>query len=128
MFKRIDHVEIIPANFERTIAFYTEIFGFRLRKRYRIDKPPIEEVAYLELGDTVIEVISVTNPPPRLQEPWQVGYRGIALEVKDMEKAVDYLKTKGIALTLGPVNLGTSMRAELKDPDGLTLELRQWFK
>lgn len=40
----------------------------------------------------------------------------------------EYLKTRDIGITKGPVNLGTSMRAELKDPDGLTIELRQWFK
>ncbi len=45
-----------------------------------------------------------------------------------LESAVEYLETKGIGLTKGPVNLGTSIRAELKDPDGLTIELRQWFK
>ena len=31
MFKRIDHVEIAPADLERSIAFYTEILGFRMK-------------------------------------------------------------------------------------------------
>ncbi len=128
MFRRIDHVEIIPSDFEKTIAFYTEILGFRQRERKRIDNPPIEEIAYLELGDTVIEVIAVANPAPHSKEPWQIGYKGIALEVENMESAVEYLETRGIGITKGPVDLGTSMRAELKDPDGLTIELRQWFK
>jgi glyoxylase I family protein len=40
MFRRIDHVEIIPSDFEKTIAFYTEILGFRQRERKRVDNPP----------------------------------------------------------------------------------------
>ena len=43
-----------------------------------------------------------------------------------MDRAIEYLKGKGVAVTWGPVNLGASIRAEIKDPDGLTVELRQW--
>jgi 4-hydroxyphenylpyruvate dioxygenase-like putative hemolysin len=31
MFKRIDHVEIVPADLQRTINFYTTILGFTLK-------------------------------------------------------------------------------------------------
>ena len=53
-------------------------------------------------------------------------YRGIALEVEDMTTAVDYLQSKGIAIALEPVDLGDSFRGEIRDSDGLILELRQW--
>jgi glyoxylase I family protein len=55
-----------------------------------------------------------------------VGYPRLALEVENMDKAVEYLKDKGVEISLGPINLGTSKRAEIKDPDGLSIELRQW--
>ncbi len=126
MFKRIDHVEIIPTDFDRTISFYTEILGFTVRERSRVDKPPLEEIAYLELGNTVIEVMLVTNPTPASREAWQVGYKRIALEVENMESAVEYLESKGVAMTWGPIDLGTSIRAEFEDPDGLSVELREW--
>lgn len=83
-------------------------------------------VIYLELGDTVIEIISVDNPKPKSESPWEVGYRGIALEVETMAKAVEYLKAKGVAMAREPVDLGESFRGEIKDPDGLIIELRQW--
>lgn len=128
MFKRIDHVEIVPADFEKTIAFYSEVLGFSIEDRQSVNNPPMKEIAFLRLGNTVIELISVTNPLPKLKEAWQVGYKRIALEVDDMERAVTYLKTKGIGITWGPVNLATSVRAEFEDPDGLSIELRQWLK
>ncbi len=57
------------------------------------------------------------------------GCNGIMLLASAKLKGeAEYLETKGIGITKGPINLGTSMRAELKDPDGLTIELRQWFK
>ena len=126
LFKRIDHTEIVPSNVEKTVDFYQEILGFTLKNRVTVDAPPMKEVIYLELGDTMIEVISAENPSPKSKEPWQVGYRAIALEVKDMQEAVDYLREKGIGMSREPVDLGTSIRGEIQDPDGLTIELRQW--
>jgi catechol 2,3-dioxygenase-like lactoylglutathione lyase family enzyme len=126
MFKRVDHVEIVPRNAEKTIDFYVNILGFRIRNRNEVKMPPMREVIYLELGDTVIEIISVDGPNPKSEVPWEVGYRGIALEVEDMAKAVDYLRGKGIAIALEPVDLGDSFRGEIRDPDGLIIELRQW--
>jgi len=31
-----------------------------------------------------------------------------------------------VEITWGPITLGKSKRAEIKDPDGLSIELRQW--
>jgi glyoxylase I family protein len=50
----------------------------------------------------------------------------IALEVEDMDTAVKYLTSKAVEITWGPATLGKSKRAEIKDPDGLSIELRQW--
>lgn len=54
-----------------------------------------------------------------------IGYRIVALEIEDMDKAIVYLKSKGVEISMGPVNLGNSKRAYIKDPDGLSIELRQ---
>lgn len=126
IFKRVDHVEIVPRDAEKTIDFYVSILGFRVKSRNEVKMPPMQEVIYLELGDTVIEIISVNDPKPKDEIAWEVGYRGIALEVKEMTAAVDYLQSKGIAMAMEPVDLGDSFRGEIRDPDGLILELRQW--
>ena len=126
MFKRVDHVEIVPRDAEKTIDFYVNILSFRIRSRNEVRMPPMREVIYLELGDTVIEIISADDPKPKSEASWEVGYRGIALEVEDMAEAVDYLKGKGIAIARAPVDLGDSFRGEIRDPDGLIIELRQW--
>ena len=126
MFKRVDHVEIVPRRPEITINFYVNILNFKIKSRHEVRMPPMKEVIYLELGDTVIEIISADNPKPKSENAWEVGFRGIRLEVEDMAKAVDYLKGKGIAIAREPVDLGDSFRGELSDPDGLIIELRQW--
>jgi len=56
-----------------------------------------------------------------------VGCRRIAIRVVDMDQAVECLRRKGVGITEGPATLGpTVKRAEIEDPDGLPIELRQW--
>jgi glyoxylase I family protein len=124
MFKRIDHVEIIPKDLKRSEEFYSHILGFKFKERIIVNQPPLKEVVFLTLNDTMLELLSYENPTP--PAACQVGYCAMALEVEDMEKALRYLKTRGIETCWGPVHFGRSIRTEIKDPDGLTIELRQW--
>lgn len=125
MFKRIDHVEILPGDFDRSMAFYQGVLGFRLVSRMPVQTGSLKEIAYLQLGDTVIELLHVKNPSP-IPTSMTVGYRAIALEVESMEAAITYLRDHGVYVTWGPIDLGTAIRAEITDPDGLTIELREW--
>jgi catechol 2,3-dioxygenase-like lactoylglutathione lyase family enzyme len=38
MFRRIDHTELVTDQPERTERFYTEILGFKVRERDRVEK------------------------------------------------------------------------------------------
>jgi glyoxylase I family protein len=131
MFKRIDHVEIVTDQPERTESFYTDVLGFRVRERDRVERPDggALNLVYLDLGGTTVELISYqgvpVDPMPRLEH---LGYRMIAIEVEDMRKASEYLKGKGIDIVWGPMVRETYARAEIRDPNGYGIELRQWFK
>lgn len=125
MFKRIDHVEIVPKDIEETISFYTDVLGFKVKERNKMTMPGLSEISYLTLGDTMIELLAFKSPPPGPEGPF-VGYRLLALEVDDMDSTVEYLKSKGVAITRGPVTMGKTKRAEIKDPSGISIELRQW--
>lgn len=125
MFKRIDHVELTPTDIEKTMAFYRDVLGFTLKEQQAIDMPPLRGIAYMTLGDTMIEFLDVADPKPA-PGPWTVGYIGLAIEVENMDEAVAFLKEKGVDIVWGPMDIGGPIRAEIRDPDGLTIELRQW--
>src|SRR5579863_9510448 len=104
MFKRIDHVEIVTDRPKETAAFYTEVLGFRVKARDRIERPGSAlDLVYLDLGGTVVELISyegvAVDPAPQTEH---LGYRMIALEVDDMQQTTDYLATRGVAIVWGP--------------------------
>ncbi len=131
MFKRIDHVEIVTDRPAETERFYSEILGFTVRARDRIVRPGgagALNLAYLELGGTTVELIHyegvAVDAMPRLEH---LGYRMIALEVEDMNKVAEYLKGKGVDIVWGPLVRDTYARAEIADPNGFRIELRQWF-
>ncbi len=86
----------------------------------------MEEIAFLQLNDSMLELISGKAPEPSPAKAWRAGYRMMAMEVEEMGRAVEYLKGKGVEISQPPVQLGKSQRAEMKDPDGNILELRQW--
>ncbi|MCJ7796792.1 MAG: VOC family protein [Thermoleophilia bacterium] len=44
MFRRIDHIEVTPADFDRSLAFYTDVLGFAVRKRTTVDVLPIRDI------------------------------------------------------------------------------------
>lgn len=129
MFKRIDHVEITPADIERTMAFYRDILGFTEHSRFQMgEEGPLREIAYMTLGDTMIEFLGMRNPVTAPQDLSLVGYRAIALEVDDMAQTIKELEGKGVPITWGPMNIPGAIRAEIRDPDGLGIELREWVK
>ena len=132
MFKRIDHIELLTAAPERTIAFYTDVLGFRERSRARIPETPSGplDLAYLELGGTTLEVMcypQAASIPSRAAEQ-RLGWQCLALEVSDMDGALRVLKEKGIEAAWGPVKRPDYARAEIRDPDGNPIELRQWYR
>jgi catechol 2,3-dioxygenase-like lactoylglutathione lyase family enzyme len=130
VFKKIDHVEIVTDRLERSLEFYTGVLGFKLRFR---DRVPLKDtgslaIAYLDLGGTAIELLTYEGEPAEpAPQKLQLGYRMMALEVDDMRKTLEYLKAKGIDPVWGPVFREKYARAEIRDPNGYHIELRQWM-
>ena len=131
MFKRIDHIELLTAQPERAIGFYSGVLGFKVRSRDRVPGTPLGplELAYLELGGTTVELMTYPEAQLERAEPAErLGYRMMAVEVEDMDLALALLKAKGVEPAWGPIRRATYARAEIRDPDGNHIELRQWIR
>ena len=132
MFKRIDHIELLTAAPERAVEFYTGSLGFRVRERMRVPQTPHGplDLVYLQLGDTTLEVMCFPEAkhaiPLRAAELRQ-GWQCLALEVEDMDAALAQLKARGIEPSWGPLKRPDYARAEIRDPEGNPIELRQWL-
>jgi catechol 2,3-dioxygenase-like lactoylglutathione lyase family enzyme len=132
MFKRIDHIELLTAAPQRAVDFYVGVLGFRVRERTQIPGTPNGplDLVYLDLGGTTVEVMcypeAMAAIPPRPAERRQ-GWQCLALEVEDMDAALAHLKARGVEPAWGPMKRPEYARAEIRDPDGNPIELRQWI-
>ena len=128
-FKRIDHIEIVTADPERAVRFYTDVLGFKVRSRVAVPGGG-PQLVYLDLGGTTVELITYaqTAPAPAVAAGMRLGYSMMALEVEDMQRALDALKKHGVEAVWGPKVRPTYARAEIRDADGNHIELRQWIR
>ena len=126
-FKRLDHIGLATADAERFLDFYTGILGFEVRERWTIEGRRLKGVANLSLNapnsgedGSVLELFAIDPDIPRdpnYNEPAveQTGFRLLALEVDDMDEAIEYLEGKGIKVNSD----GTTNPARwFRDPDG----------
>jgi len=92
MFKRIDHVAIHVADLERSVEFYEEHFGFK--KYFQHEATGGMQIAYLKLGDTVLELTHKTDGA-------MAGFH-FCLETDNFDETVASLQKQGVRLIRAP--------------------------
>ena len=127
MITRVDHVELNAKDVAATVAFYRDVFGFEVTRWVRAQRAGrTVEVACLTLGDFMLEVLPADDDQVNQRA---VGLRMLALRVDDMDAAVARLAEHGVRLAGQPNETPLTfhgVRAEVYDPDGVRVELREW--
>jgi len=120
LFTGVEHIGIKALEMEKAIRFYIEVLGFKFSHRI---KPGEVELAFLELGDTVVELVEVVNG--QTFEDGVVNH--LAIRVSDIVKAIEHLKEHHVELTSsGPMPLGEGRyNFFFRGPSGEKLELYQ---
>ena len=127
----IDHIEIWARDLEESVAFYTETLGFR-QGRWTVAKRPggaEHHQACVILGDMMIELILATPERAAADEGSRgVGVKAFALTVDDMAETAARLRERGVQFVQEPKPGGSfyGWRAEILDPNGIGIELREW--
>jgi catechol 2,3-dioxygenase-like lactoylglutathione lyase family enzyme len=143
MIKKLDHINIVVSNIEKSINFFA-LLGFNVEDRAPLHGQWVSLIVGLENVDaeyvklhlphnnTRIELIHFTNPPsesdPRMNIANQLGYRHIAFEVNDIATVTTNLQQHGIKL-LSPVQTYPKTGKQLVyfyGPDNILLELAQY--
>ena len=125
LLKHQHHIAVISSDWEKAKTFYIDKLGFELIRE--VHRP--EQKDYLRMlrqGDTVLELFIRPDAPARVNNPEALGLRHLAFRVDDIEIAVRWLNSIGIAtepVREDKVNGGRF--TFFKDPDGLPLELHE---
>ena len=128
--ERVDHIEVWATDLDRSVAFYTGVLGFRETRRTVAQRPDGTEFhqSCIVLGDLMVELIQAPKGPDNVAMPYR-GVKAFALRVTGMDETIAALKTAGVSMVHEP-RQGSSfdgLRAEIEDPDGTGIELREWF-
>jgi lactoylglutathione lyase len=121
MYRRIDHVALHVGDVERSSAFYERHFGFRPYFAHSVAGGL--RIAYLKLGDTVLELIGRSDGA-------MAGFH-FCLETDRFDASVAELEAAGVPLVYAPHDTAARApreqgwrRVVFSGPDGEQIELR----
>ena len=122
---RLLHTMLRVTDMEKSIDFYTNIFGMELLRKKEFPEGKFT-LAFLGYGseeeNTVLELTHNWET-----DSYDLGnaYGHIAIGVEDAYKACDEISNKGgdVVRPAGPMKGTTTVIAFVKDPDGYMIEL-----
>ncbi|MFZ8928189.1 MAG: lactoylglutathione lyase [Gammaproteobacteria bacterium] len=122
---RLLHTMLRVTDMEKSIDFYTNIFGMELLRKKEFPEGKFT-LAFLGYGseekNTVLELTHNWET-----DSYDLGnaYGHIAIGVEDAYKACDEISAKGgdVVRPAGPMKGTTTVIAFVKDPDGYMIEL-----
>jgi methylmalonyl-CoA epimerase len=129
--KQIEHIGIAVKNLEESVMFYTELLGLRLLGYETVESEKVR-VAFLEIGETRIELLEATSPDSPIAQfidKKGEGIHHIALKVDNVQERLDFLKSQGVKLIHETPKLGAHENLVAfmhpKSTKGVLLELCQ---
>jgi methylmalonyl-CoA epimerase len=96
--QKIAHIGVAVKNIEEVEKLYAEVLNLPVRGR---EESKENKVAFIPVGDTSIELLQGMTPDApiaRFIEKKGEGIHHIAYQVDNIEKALEEMKAKGVAL------------------------------
>ena len=120
-YKRIDHTALHVSDIQASKSFYERHFAFETYLEH--ETPNGISIAYLRLGDTVLELTGIEDTPIN-------GFH-FCLETDDFDEAVANLTAAGVEIIQSPHKTAARhpsednwQRVVFRGPDGEQIELR----
>lgn len=121
---RILHTMLRVGDLQKSIDFYTDILGMKLLRKndYPAGRFTLAFVGYQSEAEQ--SVIELTHNWDTENYDLGEGYGHIAIEVDDVYKTCDEIRSKGVEIVRepGPMKAGGTIIAFIKDPDGYSIE------
>ena len=100
MLEKLDHIGIAVKDIDQAIKLYRDVFGIEPNLVYESSYTKAK-IAFIPIGDVRIELIQPSSPESvmgKFLEKKGEGIHHISYKVKDVDKCLIELETKGIQL------------------------------
>ena len=100
MIKKINHIGIAVSSIEEAVKLYTDVLGLEL-KGVEVVADQKVKTAIIPVGESKIELLESTDPDgviAKYIERRGEGIHHLALEVSNLQDALDTLAKQGVAL------------------------------
>ncbi len=100
MLEKLDHIGIAVKDIDQSIKLYRDVFGIEPSLVYESSYTKAK-IAFIPIGDVRIELIQPSNPESvvgKFLEKKGEGIHHISYKVKDVDKSLIELETRGIQL------------------------------
>lgn len=97
---KIDHLGIATKGIDEALKFWSDAMGLRKTHAEEVEEQKVR-VAMLPIGETKIELLEPTSedsPIQKFLEKRGGGIHHIAIEVKNIEKSLEKLRSEGAKL------------------------------
>lgn len=121
-----EHIGMTSRDLDRTIAFYCDLLGLRLRLR---KQQPSGELAFLDAGGGMLEIFAPNADiaPSRDVPPHEAGIRHMTFAFDDVDAKIAELAAAGVEIIEQPRDAHNREMirrvAFCRDPDGIIVEL-----
>ncbi len=122
---KIKYTTIAVEDMDESIKFYREIMGLEIYNQFN-PRPGLNITFMKGEGESIIELIENVENPKNVEEvPLKPGLIAVGMEVEDMKKTVEKLKSKGAKFTMEPIQTPVEILAFIEDPNGVRIALIQ---
>lgn len=100
MIKKINHIGIAVNSIEEAVKLYTDVLGLKLKDVVVVADQKVK-TAIIPVGESKIELLESTDPEgviAKYIERRGEGLHHLALEVSNLQDALDTLAKQGVAL------------------------------
>ena len=98
--RKINHIGIAVKDIEKAKALFQDVLGLKLSRSETVREQKVNTAIFSlgEIGIELLESTSIDGPVARFVEKRGEGIQHLAIEVDDLEKAIEELKVKEIRL------------------------------
>ncbi len=138
MISEVDHISYSVRDLDRSVAFYSQMFGFKVRRGFDSNAPLFGaltgrpdahlRMVIMYLGNTELGLFEQIKPRSKRQqaeEAIEVGAASLILQSDNVRADYERLKSLGVFFRSGPTGGPDAgfLACQGVDPDGIIFEL-----